>query len=308
MPLASVSALSSSPILTNSILPGLCSALPPSQSATHIVGEIGGAVPSDCGLGLVPSTPYDCPPLDLIASLGEPGWSKLFSDRETIEFVRRQARAAKYVTSVCTGRIRLGVAGLLKGRRQRRIGLLPICCLWSGPRRRRPGSSRRQRDHCGCITWASFCVQCCRRSCGQTTAGKYSSARIRSGAALDDLAFSCVAPTRGNRSAKAQCVVARRPLSNPATPKTNAPVHTEVTYFAARAWRRTNSMVSRSLKASTTPRFPPGTQIKSRGGQFRKGVRRHEAEPAIAWHGRRRFRDNVSSRFEEGARAPAEAR
>jgi cyclohexyl-isocyanide hydratase len=40
-----------------------------------------------------------------------------FCDRETIEFVRRQARTAKYVTSVCTGAIILGVAGLLKGRR-----------------------------------------------------------------------------------------------------------------------------------------------------------------------------------------------
>ena len=49
-----------------------------------------------------------------------------------------------------------------------------------------------------------------------------------------------------------------------------APVQTEVTYFALRAWRRTNSMVSRSQNASTTPRFPPGTQIKSRGGQFAK--------------------------------------
>jgi cyclohexyl-isocyanide hydratase len=40
-----------------------------------------------------------------------------FCDRETIEFVRRQASTAKYVTSVCTGAIILGVAGLLKGRR-----------------------------------------------------------------------------------------------------------------------------------------------------------------------------------------------
>jgi cyclohexyl-isocyanide hydratase len=40
-----------------------------------------------------------------------------FSDRETIEFVRRQARTAKYVTSVCTGAFVLGVAGLLRGRR-----------------------------------------------------------------------------------------------------------------------------------------------------------------------------------------------
>ena len=38
-------------------------------------------------------------------------------DRETIEFVRRQAATAKYVTSVCTGAFVLGAAGLLNGRR-----------------------------------------------------------------------------------------------------------------------------------------------------------------------------------------------
>ena len=37
--------------------------------------------------------------------------------RETIDFVRRQAGTAKYVTSVCTGAFILGVAGILKGRR-----------------------------------------------------------------------------------------------------------------------------------------------------------------------------------------------
>jgi cyclohexyl-isocyanide hydratase len=38
-------------------------------------------------------------------------------DRETIDFVRKQASQAKYVTSVCTGAFILGVAGLLRGRR-----------------------------------------------------------------------------------------------------------------------------------------------------------------------------------------------
>jgi cyclohexyl-isocyanide hydratase len=36
-------------------------------------------------------------------------------DRDLIEFVQRQARTAKYVTSVCTGAFILGAAGLLKG-------------------------------------------------------------------------------------------------------------------------------------------------------------------------------------------------
>jgi cyclohexyl-isocyanide hydratase len=44
-------------------------------------------------------------------------FARAIGDRETIEFVRRQAGTAKYVTSVCTGAFILGVAGILKGRR-----------------------------------------------------------------------------------------------------------------------------------------------------------------------------------------------
>ena len=76
-------------------------------------------MPSDCGLGLVPTHTFaNCPPLDLICVPGGSyGVVKAIGDRDTIDFVRRQADGAKYVTSVCTGAFILGVAGLLKGRR-----------------------------------------------------------------------------------------------------------------------------------------------------------------------------------------------
>ena len=48
---------------------------------------------------------------------GTYGVVQAIGDRETIDFVRRQAGTAKYVTSVCTGAFILGVAGILKGRR-----------------------------------------------------------------------------------------------------------------------------------------------------------------------------------------------
>jgi hypothetical protein len=82
--------------------------------------------------------------------------------------------------------------------------------------------------------------------------------------------FSCVAPTSGSNSVNAQCVVARRPFSSPAAPRIKAPVHTEVTYFAMTDCLRTNSIVSRSPIARTTPVLPPGMQIKSSRGQFSK--------------------------------------
>ena len=89
------------------------------QSATHIVAKSEAPVPSDCGLGLVPTHTFaDCPPLDLLCVPGgSHGVARAIGDRETIEFVRRQAGTAKYVTSVCTGAFILGVAGILKGRR-----------------------------------------------------------------------------------------------------------------------------------------------------------------------------------------------
>ena len=88
------------------------------QSATHIIAKTREPVPSDCGLSLVPTQTFaTCPPLDLICVPGGFGVVGAIEDRDTVEFVRRQAAAAKYVTSVCTGAFVLGAAGLLKGRR-----------------------------------------------------------------------------------------------------------------------------------------------------------------------------------------------
>jgi cyclohexyl-isocyanide hydratase len=89
------------------------------QSTVYIAAKSLEPVPSDCGLGLVPTTTFaDCPPLDLLCVPGGGvGVMAAASDRETIDFVRSQARQAKYVTSVCTGAFILGVAGLLRGRR-----------------------------------------------------------------------------------------------------------------------------------------------------------------------------------------------
>jgi cyclohexyl-isocyanide hydratase len=89
------------------------------ESAMHIVAKSAAAVPSDSGLALVPTHTFEtCPRLDLICVPGGiAGVVRAMGDRETIDFVRRQASAAKYVTSVCTGAFILGVAGLLKGRR-----------------------------------------------------------------------------------------------------------------------------------------------------------------------------------------------
>jgi cyclohexyl-isocyanide hydratase len=67
------------------------------DAATHIVAKSTAPVPSDCGLSLVPTCPFgSCPTLDLICIPGGSiGVADVLRDRETIEFVRRQASGAK---------------------------------------------------------------------------------------------------------------------------------------------------------------------------------------------------------------------
>jgi cyclohexyl-isocyanide hydratase len=70
------------------------------------------------GLKTVPDTTMnDAPQLDLLFVPGGQGILELMEDRKVLEFLRRQAQQAKYVTSVCTGALVLGAAGLLKGYR-----------------------------------------------------------------------------------------------------------------------------------------------------------------------------------------------
>jgi cyclohexyl-isocyanide hydratase len=89
------------------------------DSAMHIVAKTADPVHSDSGLILMPTHTFaNCPPLDLICVPGGlRGVIQAMADSDLIEFVQRQARTAKYVTSVCTGAFVLGAAGLLKGRR-----------------------------------------------------------------------------------------------------------------------------------------------------------------------------------------------
>ena len=65
-----------------------------------------------------PDTTFDdCPQLDVLCIPGGSGVGDLMLDEATLAFVRRQAAHARYVTSVCTGALVLGAAGLLRGRR-----------------------------------------------------------------------------------------------------------------------------------------------------------------------------------------------
>ena len=84
----------------------------------HLIWKRIEPVPSDSVLTLAPTVSFaDCPQLDVICVPGGAGTDEMINDAEMLEFLRRQAAGAKYVTSVCTGSLVLGAAGLLRGYR-----------------------------------------------------------------------------------------------------------------------------------------------------------------------------------------------
>lgn len=90
----------------------------------HMIWKTRDPVPTDAGFSIVPTTSFaECPQLDVICVPGGGGQVALMTDEETLAFLRKQAEKARYVTSVCTGSLVLGAAGLLKGYKS--------ACHWS---------------------------------------------------------------------------------------------------------------------------------------------------------------------------------
>lgn len=86
------------------------------ETKVHVLWKRIEPVVSDTGLAILPTTTLDdCPDLDLICIPGGPGQIALMDDEQLIAFVREKGERAKFVTSVCTGSLVLGAAGLLKG-------------------------------------------------------------------------------------------------------------------------------------------------------------------------------------------------
>jgi putative intracellular protease/amidase len=87
-------------------------------ATTHIVAKSREPVVSDMKLAIVPTATFDeCPrDLDIICVPGgSAGTIAAMQDEATIAFLKDRGARAKYITSVCTGSLVLGAAGLLKG-------------------------------------------------------------------------------------------------------------------------------------------------------------------------------------------------
>ncbi len=88
------------------------------EAEIHLVWKNREPVKAGGGMRILPTTSFaDCPPLDLICVPGGAGMNPLLNDAEVLDFVRQRAATARYVTSVCTGALVLGAAGLLEGKR-----------------------------------------------------------------------------------------------------------------------------------------------------------------------------------------------
>jgi cyclohexyl-isocyanide hydratase len=89
------------------------------HSELHLLARTPDPVVSDSGVSMVPTTMLrECPPrLDVLFVPGGFGTEAAMADLELIAFLKEAAPQADYLTSVCSGSLILGAAGLLQGHR-----------------------------------------------------------------------------------------------------------------------------------------------------------------------------------------------
>jgi cyclohexyl-isocyanide hydratase len=84
----------------------------------HLVWKRIEPVASDSVMAITPTVTFaDCPQLDVVCVPGGIGTDDMVNDEEMLAFLRKQAEGARFITSVCTGSLVLGAAGLLRGYR-----------------------------------------------------------------------------------------------------------------------------------------------------------------------------------------------
>ncbi|MBC7986425.1 MAG: DJ-1/PfpI family protein, partial [Sphingomonadaceae bacterium] len=88
------------------------------DAAIDLVWKTRDPVRDFAGLTMLPTASFaDCPQADILFVPGGFGQAALMEDAETLDFVRAQVAGARWITSVCTGSLVLGAAGLLRGKR-----------------------------------------------------------------------------------------------------------------------------------------------------------------------------------------------
>jgi cyclohexyl-isocyanide hydratase len=125
------------------------------------------------GMRILPTaTLADSPPVDVLVVPGGYGTADLLDDQVVLDWLRTQARAARYVTSVCTGALLLGAAGLLQGydaaTHWAYMDLLP--CFGARPVRRRVVVDRNRITAGGVTAGIDFGLRIVAALAGEETA------------------------------------------------------------------------------------------------------------------------------------------
>ena len=90
----------------------------PSPYEVVLVAQTGGIVVAMGGLKVMPDhTLEDCPPLDVLVVPGGWGTRRKMLNGELVSWISERGREVGTMTSVCTGSLLLGKAGLLDGKR-----------------------------------------------------------------------------------------------------------------------------------------------------------------------------------------------
>lgn len=90
----------------------------PSPFTVKLVSETGQTITTSGGMRVTPDYSFaGCPPLDILCVPGGWGTRRELSNPAMLEWLRSRAPQVELLTSVCTGAMLLGFAGLLEGRR-----------------------------------------------------------------------------------------------------------------------------------------------------------------------------------------------
>lgn len=143
------------------------------EAEVHVLAKTIDAVTTDAGKRVLPDMAlHDAPQLDLIFIGGGPGINALMEDTDMLAFLRERAVAAQWITSVCTGALVLGAAGLLRGYRATThwtaIELLPL--LGAEPVRERVVIDRSRITGGGVTAGIDFGLTVIARIFGEDTA------------------------------------------------------------------------------------------------------------------------------------------
>ena len=88
------------------------------DTRVHLVAPTLHPVRSEWGLTISPDATFaDAPTLDILCVPGGWGVNEYLDDEELLGFLRARGERARYITSVCSGALLLGAAGLLRGYR-----------------------------------------------------------------------------------------------------------------------------------------------------------------------------------------------